>query len=78
MSDSDTVWFRHPDLPDSPPYQGVRSQTPFLAAAGWSECDPPPPPPVDEETDETTADDSDDSPPKRVTRRASARDKDKD
>lgn len=38
MSD-DRVLMRDPNSPDSPPYEAVPSQVPFLAASGWVEVE---------------------------------------
>jgi hypothetical protein len=44
MIDTERVWMRHHDLPDHDPLAAVRSQVPYLAAAGWFEVEAPPEP----------------------------------
>jgi hypothetical protein len=42
MSRNEPVWMHHDELDRT--IQAVRSQVPYLGAAGWVEVDPPSPP----------------------------------
>jgi hypothetical protein len=62
----DTVWIKHPRLPDNPPAEVPDTALAGWQQAGWEQTDPPPPlepepdpdaPPTDEQpTDEAPAD----------------------